>query len=162
MIFASDHFQYSLFVLNMLPARFHAILRRQPFSHTQSRTLISRPSREAPFIIFARDRFQYLLFGLNMLPVRFSAILRQQPFLRAQFRTQKSWPSREHSFYYFRARPLPIFVILPKYATHAISRNSETITFFARPIAHANIPAIPGALRLQFSCATSSNIRYLA
>ena len=45
-------------------------------------------------------------------------------------------------------RPLPIFIIWPKYATHAISRDSVTATFFARPIALVNIPALPGALLL--------------
>ena len=38
-------------------------------------------------------------------------------------------------------QPLPIFVIWPKYGTRAISRDSETATFFARPVSHANIPA---------------------
>ena len=42
--------------------------------------------------------------------------------------------------------PLPIFVIGHKYATDAISHDSDTATFFARAIAHANIPALLGAL----------------
>ena len=41
-IFAYDHFQYSLFGLNILPMRFRAILRWQPLSRDHSRTLISR------------------------------------------------------------------------------------------------------------------------
>ena len=84
-----------------------------------------------------RDCFRYSLFGLNMLPVRFHGFLRCQPFSRAQLRMLISRPSREHSFYNFRMRPLPIFVIWPKYATHVISRDFETATFFARPITHA-------------------------
>ena len=51
-IFACDCFQYSLFGLNMLPMRFCAILRRQPFPSSLSRTLISRPSRESSFYNF--------------------------------------------------------------------------------------------------------------
>ena len=70
-----------------------------------------------------------------MLPVRFRTILRWQPFSRAQSHTLISWPTRERFFYNFRARLLPIFVIWPKYTTHAISRDSETATFFSRAIA---------------------------
>ena len=39
-------------------------------------------------------------------------------------------------------RPLPIFVIWPKYAMCAISHDSETATVFT----HANFSALPGAL----------------
>ena len=56
-----------------------------------------------------------------------------------------SW---ERSFYNFRARPLLIIVIWPKFATCAISPDSEKATFFARPNAHANILALLGALLL--------------
>ena len=83
-----------------------------------------------------------------MPPVQFRVILRRQPFSRAQLRTLISQPSRECSFYNFRARPLLIFVIWPKYAAYAISRDSEVTTFFARPIANANISALLGALLL--------------
>ena len=41
-----------------------------------------------------------------------------------------------------------MFVIWPKYATRAISRDSETATLFTRPIALANIPALARALLL--------------
>ena len=81
-----------------------------------------------------------------MLPERFCVILSGQPFLQAQSRILISRLSQECSFYNFRARPLPIFVIWQKYATDAISRDSETATSFARPIAYANIPALPGVL----------------
>ena len=54
-------------------------------------------------------------------------------------------PSRERSFYNFHAPPLPMIVLWCKYATRAISRNSETATFFARTIAQANIPALGSA-----------------
>ena len=83
-----------------------------------------------------------------MLPVRFRAILRRQLFSHAQSCTLLSRPSRERSINNFRARPLPIFLIWPKYATHAISRDSEMATFFARPIVHANIRALLGVLLL--------------
>ena len=49
-----------------------------------------------------------------MLPIRLRAILRRQPFSRVQSCTQISRPSRVHSFYNFRARPLPIIVILTR------------------------------------------------
>ena len=96
----------------------------------------------------AHDRFQYSLFGLNMLRVRFRAILRRQHFSSSLSRTLISRHSRERAFSNFRARPLPIFVIWPKYATSAISRDSETATVFARLIAHANILALLGVLLL--------------
>ena len=54
--------------------------------------------------------------------------------------------SPERSFYNFHVLPFPIIVIWPKYATLAISRDSETATFFACAIVHANIPALPGAI----------------
>ena len=125
----------------MLLMRFHANMSGRPFFPAK------RP-KSALFKIFAGDRFQYSLFGLNMLPVRFRAILRWQPFSRTQLRTLISRPSQERYFYNLRTRPLPIFVIWPKYDTRVISRDSETATFFARPIANANISALPGALHL--------------
>ena len=82
-----------------------------------------------------------------MLPVRFRTILRRQSFSRAQSRMLISLPSRERSLYKFRMQPLPIFVILCKYSTRAILRNSETATFFKHPIAYANTPAHLGAHR---------------
>ena len=139
----------------MLPRKFRVI------SSSLTCTLISWSSRESSFIIFERDRFQYSLFGLNMLPVRFRTILRQQPFSRAKSRKLISVPSWEHSFYNFHARPFPIFVIWPKFATYEISRDSDTVTFFAYAIVHANIRALPRELLLQFSRATASNNRYL-
>ena len=120
------------------------------------------PPGSAPIIISARDRIQYSLFDLNILPVLFHAILRRQPFSHAQLRTLIPRQPRECSFYNFHARPLLIIVIWPKYATCAISNDSETATLLARAIAHANTPALPEALFLSFSCATISNIRYLA
>ena len=51
-IFTRDRFQYSLFGLNMLPVRFHTILRWQHFSRAQSCSLTSRPSREHYFYNF--------------------------------------------------------------------------------------------------------------
>ena len=127
----------------------HAILRdsematsfARPFAHAN----IPAPLRSSPFIVFVHDHFQYSLFGLNMLLVRFRAILRRQPFSRAQSHTLLSRPSRKRSIYNFRTRPHPIFVIWPKYATRAIPRDSKTATFFVRPIAHGNIPALPRA-----------------
>ena len=87
-----------------------------------------------------------------MLPVQFHAILRQHPFSHTQSRTLISRPSREGSFYNFRARPLLIIVLwqpfLRKYVTHAILCDIEMATFFARPTAHTNIPALQGALLL--------------
>ena len=41
-----------------------------------------------------------------------------------------------------------MFVLWPKYVTRAILRDSETATLFARPIGHANIPTLAGALLL--------------
>ena len=93
-------------------------------------------------MFFERNRFQDSLFGLNMLPVRFRTILRRQPFSSSLSRTLISRPSQECSFYNFRARQLTIFAIWPKYATRAISRNSETATFFTRAIPLANILAL--------------------
>ena len=83
-----------------------------------------------------------------MLPMRFQAILRRKPFSRSRSRTQISRPSRERSFSNFHPQPLPIFVIWPKYATSTILRDSETATFFAQAIPHANNPDLLGALLL--------------
>ena len=99
-------------------------------------------------MIFMRDHFQYSLCGLSMLPVQFCAILRWQTFSHAQTRTLVSRITCERSFNNFCAQPHPIFVIWPKYATRAIRGDSETATFLARPIAHANILALLGMLRL--------------
>ena len=52
--------------------------------------------------------------------------------------------------YNFRARPLPIFIIWPKYATCVILRDSEVATFFTRVIVHSNIPGHPGVLLYNF------------
>ena len=120
------------------------------------------PPKSEKFIIFARDHFKYSLFSQNMLPVQFHAILRRQPLSRAQLRTLISRLSRELSFYHFPTQPHWIFVIWHKCDTRAISRDSVTATFFARPIVHTNISALQGALLLQFSHATASNIRYFA
>ena len=116
----------------------------------------------APSIIFAGDRFKYSLFCLNMLAVQFHANLRRQPFSRMQSRTLISRPSWEHSFYNFHTRPLPIFVIYPKYTTGAILRDSMKATFFEWLIAHANISALSGAMLLKTSRATAFYIGYLA
>ena len=78
--------------------------------------------------------------------MRFHVILYEQPFSRAQSRMLISQTSQEGSFNYFLTRPLPIFVIWPKYATRAISHDSDTATFFKQLIAHANIPALPRSL----------------
>ena len=96
-----------------------------------------------PFIILTCNRFEYLLFGINILPMRFRAILRRQPFSSSLSLTLISRPSQKRSFYNFCTRPLLIFVIWPKYATHAISRDSKTATFFGQLIAHVNISALP-------------------
>ena len=64
-----------------------------------------------------------------MLPVQFRLILRRQPSSSSISRSLISRPSLERSFYNFRARPHPIIVIWPIYATWAISRNSERATF---------------------------------
>ena len=109
---------------------------------------ISAPPQSAPSIIFGRDVFQYSLFGLNILPVRFRAINRRQPFLRTQSCTLISRLSQKCTFCNFLARLHPIFVIWPKYATRAISHDSDTVTFLARAIAHANILALLGVLLL--------------
>ena len=93
----------------MPPTRFRVIRRRLPFSREQLRMLISRPYWELSFYNFRAQPLQYSLFGLNMLPVQFRAILRRQSFSLA-------WP-------------FPIFVIWHKYATCAISRDSEMATF---------------------------------
>ena len=77
--------------------------------------------------------------------MRFRAILRRQPFSRTKSSTQLSQSSQERSFFNFHAQPLPIFVIWPVYATSAIPYDSETVTFFARPIAHAIITVFSGA-----------------
>ena len=45
-------------------------------------------------------------------------------------------------------RPIPIFIIWPKYATPVISCDADTATFFEEPIAHANILALSGVLIL--------------
>ena len=140
----------------MLPVQFRAILRPQPFSSRLSHTLISHPRGRAPFIIFARDCFHYSLFGQNMLSVRIPVILRGQAFSRAQSCTLISRPPQERSIYNFRVRPLPIFIIWPKYAIHTISRDYDTSTFFARAIAHANILALPEALYSYFSRTVTS------
>ena len=83
-----------------------------------------------------------------MLLMQFRAIPKQQPVSRSQLRTLIFGPSPKSSFYNFRTRPQPMFVIWPKYATHAISRDFEAATIFTRAIAHANIPALPRALLL--------------
>ena len=70
--------------------------------------------------------------------------------------------SRDFEMANFFARLLPIFVIWPKYSIRAIPRDSETTTLFARPIAHTNISTLPTAPLLQFPRATTSNIHYLA
>ena len=132
----------------MLPVRFRAILRWQPFSSSLLCTLKSRPSRELSFYNFRARRFQYSLFGLNLLPMQFRAIQRRQLFSRTQLCTLISRPSRERSFYNICTRHLPLFTIWPKYATRAISSDFERATFFARAIAHANIPTLQGALFL--------------
>ena len=118
--------------------------------------------RSAPCISFHRDCFQYSLFGLKMLPMRFRTILIWQLFLRIQSPTLISHPIWERTFDNFRALPLPIFVIWPKHATSAISYDSKMATFFARPIAHANIPAVSVVLLLYCSRATASIVRYFA
>ena len=84
----------------------------------------------------------------NMLPVRFRAILKWKRFSHAQSPPLISWLSRERSFNNFRARHPPIFAFWPRYATRAISRDSEMATFFEYLITHTNIRAIPGALLL--------------
>ena len=77
-----------------------------------------------------------------MLHVRFRVIMRGQPFSRAQSHTLKSHTSWERSFYNFRVAPLLIIVIWPKYATRAISHDSDTATFFVCPRLHAIIPTL--------------------
>ena len=126
--------------------RFCAILKRQPFSSSLRARYYPGPPGSAHFIIFMCDHFQYSLFGLNMIPAQFRAILRRQPFSSSLSRTLISQPSRDCSFYNFRVQPLPIFVIWPKYATHAIWCDSETATFVVRAIANVNIPALLRAL----------------
>ena len=133
----------------MLSVRFCAILRRQLFFALQiAHYYIPAPPGSAPFIIFVRERFQYSLFGQNMLLLRFHTILRRKHLSCAQSRTLISSPSQERSSYNFRARPFPIFVNWPKYATCVISRDFESATFFACPVAYGNIAALLGALLL--------------
>ena len=117
-------------------------------SNSLSPTLIYKPSWERFFYNFRAQLLPIIVICLNMLLVRFQTILKWQPFLRMQSRTLISQSPREHSFYNFRERPLPIIVNWCKYATRAITCNSKTATFFARTIAHANIPTLPGALLL--------------
>ena len=144
-----DHFQYSLFGLNMLPMQFCTILGWQPFSSILSRTLISSLSRERSFY---KCRARPLPAIVIWPKYATRVILRDSEtatfFARVQSRMLISQPSREHSFHKFRARLLPIIVIWCKCATCAISLDSETATFFVLHIAHANIPAVPGALIL--------------
>ena len=84
-----------------------------------------------------------MLFGLNMQHEPFYVIMRRQLIHapgRARYYTV---PSRERSNFNFRARPLPIHVIWPRYTTRAISRDSETATSFTWPVALAIIPSTP-------------------
>ena len=53
------------------------------------------------------------------------------------------WLSRERSGNNFRARPLPIFVILSNWGTYAISRDSEMVNPLVRAHVH-NFPDPPG------------------
>ena len=132
----------------MLPVRFRTFLRQQQFLRTQTPTLISRPSRECSYYNF---RARGLPIFVSWPKYATRAILRDSEkatLLRAQSHTLITWISPECSFYNFCRRPLPIIIIWPKYTKRAISRDSETATFLARPITHANIPALPRALLL--------------
>ena len=57
-------------------------------------------------------------------------------------------PGRAPLIIFVRDRPLPIFVIWHKFATHAISRDSKKAAFFMHAIANANISALLGTLLL--------------
>ena len=112
--------------------------------------------------IFAHDHFQYYLFWLMMLLVRFRANLRLQLFSRARSCSLICCCSWEHSFLNFWGRSHPILFILPNDATGAISRISETATFFSRVLSLLNLPLLLRALHFELSRATDSNIIYLA
>ena len=61
----------------------------------------------------------------------------------------------------FCTRSLPILFMWSNDTTGAISRNSDTATFFERALALINLPLLSGALLLEFSRAIASNIIYL-
>ena len=143
-IFARDRFQYSLFGLNMIPVPFPVIQRRQPFSCAQLRIRISQPSRECSFYNFRVQLLPIFVIWPKYAPHAISHDSETAIFSSSLLRTLISWPSRQRSYYKFRAQLLPIFVIWPKYATRATSCDFERATFFA----HANVPALPGALVL--------------
>ena len=95
-----------------------------------------------------RDHFQYSLFGLNILLVRFLRDSKTATFFARPITHANNPALLGALLLYFRVQPLPIIFIWPKYAIHAILCDSETAMFFARPIAHANIPALLRALLL--------------
>ena len=110
-------------------------------AHPFPQAIIPSPPEGGPIIIFARDRFQYKLFGLNMQHERFRAIPSRHPHSRAHSRIMRrqlihtpnraryyTVPSRERSIFNFRARPLLIKVIWPKYPARAILRYFEMAT----------------------------------
>ena len=70
--------------------------------------------------------------------------------------------SQERTNYNFRARPLPIFVILSNWDTCPISPDPETVNLLARMRVCANFPALPGAHRLEFMHAIASYLRHFA
>ena len=129
----------------MLPRRFRAILRRQPFSHAQSRMFMSQPPRELYFFNLHGRSLPIFIIWPKYATHPILCDFERQPFSSSLSRTLISRSSRERNFYNFCARSLSIFIICLKYPTHTISHESETATFFARAIADANTPALPGS-----------------
>ena len=97
-----------------------------------------------------------------MLLVRFWAILRLELFSRVGTPSLICSCTREHYFLNFIARSHQILFIWPNYTARAISCNSKTPTFFARALSLFSFPFISGALFVEFSCAITPNIIYLA
>ena len=116
----------------MLPVRFRAILRRQPFSSSLSLRLISRPFRERSFYNLHGRPLLIINICSEYVTCMISHDSETATFFARAIAHANSRPSRERSIYNFCARPLPIFVIWPKYLSvqfHAISRR--------QPLSHA-------------------------
>ena len=114
----------------------------------------------SPVEIFARDHFLSSSFGLIVVLVRFHAIPGLSNNWLARARGQISQSSHMRTRCNFHAQSLPIFVIWPNYGTCAISCDSVTASFLLRSRTQPNSLALQGVNRLQFSCATASNIRH--
>ena len=83
-----------------------------------------------------------------ILHVRFRTIQRLQHFSRARSHSLICRCSRGNFFLNFRVRSIQILFIWPNDAHGAISRNSETRTFFSRALAFVNLTLLSGVLSI--------------